>query len=416
MLLIPLIYFTLLGVYFYYKHRTWNLDIAATSLLVIISIFAIIIDIKDLYGPYGINIKSISLFGIMLYCVQWTFVLWLLHIISSVPLVRHDDFKNRLLYIALAFIAFNSIAMVWSQIPAIRGALIMDMAELREEYYQDMQGTGGSKIGYLMLIANIVTVPPFTTFALFFWFYLTCFSKVPFILRLGLFFASIVQAIISITSAGRAAFIYWSFDFYLLYAYFYQYLSRRIKYGINLTALAVIVLGISLFITITISRFEATTGIDRNPLDSLYGYAGQQINNFCSMFEYGGDAPFQTGRIFPLTSKILGQPLNLYTHYQNIHRAVSAINFNVFGTFGAVIYIDLGWFFYILFFILLYITIIYTKIKWSELKFHRVFFLIILIAFFSRSLFGWPFVGHYCTYALFSMIVFSILFRFRYRI
>ena len=41
MLLIPLLYFIGLGIYFYKKQQCWNIDIAAVSLLVLISFFAI---------------------------------------------------------------------------------------------------------------------------------------------------------------------------------------------------------------------------------------------------------------------------------------------------------------------------------------------------------------------------------------
>lgn len=37
MLLIPLLYFIGLGIYFYKKQQCWNIDIAAVSLLVLIS-------------------------------------------------------------------------------------------------------------------------------------------------------------------------------------------------------------------------------------------------------------------------------------------------------------------------------------------------------------------------------------------
>ena len=66
MLFIPLIYFILLGLYFYLQHRTWNLDLAATSILIAISFCAIMIDVNDIYGDYGINEYSVTVPTVLL--------------------------------------------------------------------------------------------------------------------------------------------------------------------------------------------------------------------------------------------------------------------------------------------------------------------------------------------------------------
>lgn len=413
MVFIPFIYFICIFLYIYYKQKSWNMDLAATTLLITISFFAIIIDIKDLYGEYGINNFSITAPTCILFCVQWTFVILLIKTICRLPLQKHIIIKEKLLYAFLFLITIASGLMIVTKITDIRDALIMDMADVREQHYSDLAAGASEGSNYFMLIPNILTCTPIPTAALFFWFYMKSFMKCPAILTTGILIASIVQAIIAIIMAGRAAMIYWAFDFFLLYSFFYQYLDKSIKKKINFTALAFGGLATLLFVSITVSRFGEGT---RDPLDSLYGYAGQHMNNFCAMFVHGSDAPISFDRIFPLTSKILGNQYDMMEHYENITSQIrSNIIVNVFDTFGGEIYLDLGWMGYIMFFFFMFIFTIMIQQKLTELKFHNVFILIIIIAFFTRGLFAWPFTNHYTTLALilthFSRYSFKYLFK-----
>ena len=117
MLLIPLLYFIGLGIYFYKKQQCWNIDIAAVSLLVFISFFAILIDVNDIYGMYGINENYITLPSILLYCIQWTIILLPIHYIANLPIEKHPEVKTKLLYI-LAIIISNCVTSLGS-LPSI---------------------------------------------------------------------------------------------------------------------------------------------------------------------------------------------------------------------------------------------------------------------------------------------------------
>ena len=390
------------------------MDLAATSLLIVISFFAILIDIKDIYGDYGINNYSITLPTVILFCIQWTFVIMLIRSICRRPLQKHIIIKEKLLYAFLFLITIASGIMIVTKITDIRDALIMDMADVRGQHYEDLAAGASDGSNYLMLIPNILTCTPIPTIALFFWFYMKSFMKCPTFLTTGILIASIVQAILAIIMAGRAAMIYWAFDFFMLYSFFYQYLAQSIKRKINLTALLFGGLAAFLFISITISRFGEGS---RDPLESLYGYAGQHVNNFCTMFVHASDSPFSIDRIFPLTSKIMGNQFDLMEHYTNITSHIrSDIFVNVFDTFGGEIYLDLGWVGYILFFLFMFIFTIIIQHRLTELKFHNVFILIIIIAFFTRGLFAWPFTNHYTPLALILTLFNRYLFKYIFKI
>lgn len=418
MLFIPLIYFIFIAAYFYYKHRCFNLDIAATLILIAVSFFSILIDLDDVYGSYGINEYAVTLPTVILYCAQWTLVLLPLHFISSIKLQKHEPHKLLFLSILIAIMVISSVVMIVTSMSEIKEALIMDMVDVYRQT-ATLHSMGGHKeSNYLMLLPQIFVAAPFPTMALFFWFYLKAFTKTPLIIRAGLLLASIVQAILSIISAGRGALIYWIFDFFLLFGYFYQYLSVRLKRGISIASLVIGGLIIGQLLIITISRFgeESGRGSEVDPLVSLYGYAGQHVNNFCAVISEGGDAPFQIGRVFPLTNKIVNhETFDLIQHYDNIHASVNII-VNVFDTFGGELYLDLGWFGYILFFLFLVFITQLIRYNWHELTFHRVFPVIVLIAFFTRSIFAWPFTGHYTTFALITVAITCLLFKYTFKI
>ena len=413
LLLIPLIYFSLLAALFFVKHRCLNLDIAACLLLIVISISSVMIDVNDLYGDYGINENSVTLPAILLYCLQWTFFLLPLHILSSIKLVRHDPVKTPLVYVLFGVLIVSSFVMIATSLSDIRDAIIMDAVDMYRENAALREISVKTDANYAMLLPQILVCAPFPTMALFFWFYSKTFTSVPLIIRVGLLLCSIVQAVLSIITAGRAALVYWVFDFFLIFAYFYQYLSKRLKMGMVIVSSVVGVFIVGQMVTVTVSRFGEESGSnERDPFESIYAYAGQHVNNFCADINEGADAPLQIGRVFPVTNRIINhENFDLIQHYENIHAKVDIL-VSVFDTFGGEVYLDFGWIGYIFLLMLMFVFSAVIKINWTELKFHRVFVLVILIAAFTRGLFAWPFVGFYTTLALF--ISFLIMKSFQY--
>ncbi len=416
MICIPFIYFAIIFILLYYKNKKWNLDIAATTLLIVISLAAIMIDITDIYGDYGINEYNITLPTIILFCIQWTMVLLPLHFISQLPMQKFPHIKRSMLIVFLILIAVSSIAMIVFNLEDIKEAMLMDAIDVSDQHYKDLsQGGKRTEANYFMFIPNILVSIPFPTLALFLWFYTKSFVKCPFIIRFGILVASIVQAIISIATAGRSAIIYWCFDFFLIYSFFHQYLDKKVKRFINVTAVTIGALIGTVFFIITFARFDIATRKDRNPFESIYGYAGQHINNFCHMFVEGADSPLQIDRIFPMTAKMTGTQFDLMEHYNNTEKFVPGLT-SVFDTFGAEVYLDLGWIGYICMLILLYLVAVVIRRNWAEISFHRIFFVVIAITFFTHGLFAWPFTGHYTTIALGLVLFTSYCFKYKFKV
>lgn len=414
MIVLPLLYFLSLGAYLLYKSRRWGLDVAAVSLLVAVSVFAIFIDVLDLYPNYGTNRASYNLFTIILFCAQWTLVLWPVSVISNRKLHPIDPVKLPMVKLLATGVVVSSLLMIYLYKDNIMDAMIMDVADAYAKH--SLGFDDGIETNMLLLLPQILINTPFPTIALFLFFYLAIFSKTNPVLMVGLLLASIVQAVIGIVQAGRSALIYWLFEFYLLFCYFYPYFSAKAK---RLLVTVAAVLGsaiMSMLVYVTIARFEEGTGKERDPLESAYAYAGQHINNFSTMIVEGADSPMQLDRIFPLFSKYaLGQQFDLNDHYLRTSSTVRA-DVNVFDTFGAEIYLDLGWFGYIAFFILWIILSLVVQSYWKETTLSRTLLVCVLIAFYTHGLFAWPFVGHYTTFAFFLLAVMYYLFNFRFKI
>ena len=136
MIVIPFIYFLVLFTYFAMRQKKWNMDLAATMILVIISLNAIFIDLYDIYGDYGINDNNITLPTLILFCIQWTLVLIPIHLLSNIPLQQHMAIKEKALYVFFVLMTLSSVLMIYNQASDIQTALVMDMAEVRQEHYQ----------------------------------------------------------------------------------------------------------------------------------------------------------------------------------------------------------------------------------------------------------------------------------------
>lgn len=415
MIALPFIYFIFLGVYFYKRNRQWGIDLAATSLLVVISFCAIMIEINNIYDDYGINRKSYNIFTLLLFCIQWTVAILPLHIISRKEFMPLGKVKRVSLYLlCVMMLAFSSI-LIQNSMEDIKMALIMDAVDVRTEHYNSLNEGVSKGSNYFMLLPQLCTNTPFPTIALVIWFYMYSFIKGKHLIKTCIILASVVQAVLSIIIAGRAAMVYWIFDFYLAYSLFYKYLNKSVKRAITTVAIAIFSIMISAMMVITFSRFDGETA-GRDPFDSIYGYAGQHINNFSIMFVEGWNTPLSLDRVFPFISKtFFHKQYDMNDHYLLISSHAKVVP-NVFDTFGAEVFLDLGIVAYVLLLTgLVGIAYLFNK-YWDKMYFYRVLLFGIYVAFVSHGIFAWPFTGHYTTMSMLLLLFFSFFFKFRFKI
>lgn len=414
MVYIPFIYFLILLLHFWRKSGRWSLDVAAVSVLLVILAAAIGIDALDLYDQYGCNRNCLNGTGITLFCLEWTLIFQLLHTVSSKELLPEiDPTKQKLLTFVMVTMVASICIAVGVKMSDIRLALGSDFGDVRNQHYDDLTfGTSKSGRNIFMYLPGIFAATPFPTLALLWWLYGLGFNKFPTWQRGLLLLVSTTHILTGILIAGRAAIIYWCIDFYLILCYFWPHITHAIR--VRITTIGTIVGGliVGMFLMVTIARFNNDRS---NPMYSLIGYAGQHLNNFCAVIEYGADAPMQTGRIFPLTNKILyGKTFNLYDHYGHIEDRLSIIVHN-FDTFGGEVYLDFGAIGLAILLLLLIYIVHYVKKYVQYITFPDLILLSIMIAFYSKGLFAWPFTGHYATLGILTTLLLYIALKYHFK-
>lgn len=415
MIYIPFLYFLLLQIYYYTKSHRWSMDVAAVSVIIPILVAAIGIDSLDLYGEYGCNDNNINLIGVMLFCVEWTIVLQAIHIVSHKKLPEAIDPSKVVIYqVGFWLMVVSAFIGVVVKMPDIITAVRSDALDVRSQHYDDLSFDSVSAgRNVFMYLPGIFTSIPFPSLALVWWFWGITFLHQSLFKNAMLIFVSLTQVLLAMLIAGRAAMIYWCIDFYLLACLFWPYMHLKQRSKIVTSAIVVGVAIVGMMVTITVARFEHGT---RNPIQSMIGYAGQHLNNFCSVIEYGDAAPTQIGRVFPLTYKLQGNRWRMAQHYENIEEVLPIIVHN-FDTFGGEVFLDFGPVGFIILLVLLAFVNQMLR-KMDSITFPDLIKIAILISFFGKGLFAWPFVGHYTTLGLMmSMCIYiSLKYNFKFKL
>ena len=410
MVYIPLIYFIILALHYYHKQRRWSAEIAAISVLILICLAAVIIDVKNLYGSFGCNENNLNLLGIIVFCLEWTILFQAFHILANKPIVMPNDIGQKKKDIFIVFMFVCVLIKILFHRDAIIQAMMEDPLSVKEAHYEDLEdGTIPSGRNFFMYLPSLFTATPYSTIALVWLFYGYTTRTYSTKHNLMLLFISFAPIAISIIIAGRAAIVYWTVEFYILMCLFWKDLSPKLHKLIIRTSMVFGSLIASVFFIITVSRFE-----DKSPFDSVVTYMGQPLNNFCTFLSYGQNAPLQIGRIFPLTYKFQGHHFMLVQHYQQINFACD-IKANVFSTFGGVVYIDLG-IGALVFLLLIMMYIVHFPLqRMQDINLPNTIWIAIILAFFSHGLFGWPFIGHYTTGALASLLCVYIWLNYNFK-
>lgn len=412
MIYIPFAYFLGLTIYMRRKEQRWSMGCAAASILVLISFFAILVDSLDLYGQFGINEKAYTLPTLLLFCFQWTITLLPLHYISKLEIktIPHD--KERLLHIFIWILIAAAFLVLFSFASDILKILSSgDFHSVRADHYDDMRNPfDDGKRNYFMVLPALLVSSCFQVFSLILAMYIFTFNAEKTRLGILMLFISTIGIILSINMAGRASIIYWFFHFYLVYSLFLPHIDKSIKRKIVITIGILSGIIILLLLAITFSRFDDG---GKNALESLIGYAGQHINNFCAAISFGGNSPHSSERIFPLVNKLLNQhTFYLADHYDRIESALPIMVHN-FDTFGAEVYLDFGWLGYFICMLCIAIIGIIVKNKWQSIEFYQLFILAIFINFYNYGLFAWPLIGHYTTASVLLSLIICVLFRYK---
>lgn len=408
---IPFIYFTLFLIWYWQKYHTIGIGFVAIAWVDISSFFSILADSHDLYGLWGINDYAITPFYAFLYCALWTIILYPITKLDSqdykLTIQKPQLFRYLCIFIciSIAFLMlFGDIRELITNGINLSGAENYDRSHDNSEIYQGRQR-------YLLWIPTIINVG--YPLSIICWFVSISICRQSKLLQWMILLFSMSKMLTGFFTGGRAEMLWWFLTFAMCYAFFRKYLQshqrKRIRVAFTI-GISIITIG---FLSITFSRFDASTDY---AIDSLLGYAGQSFNNFCAALPYSEFFKFRPERVLPLTTLLVNHThMDLFDYYELISNEYP-IQINVFFTMFPIVIMDAG-IFGLIIYLCVYLIIIHhfvlPKTGQQTIDFSSLIMLALVTLFVVQGMFHNPFYNHFnTTYALLS---FFLYFIFKYK-
>lgn len=351
--IIPIIWFSLLVIWFYRKEERIGIATTLTLFYLVSAVCGFFIDKYDLYGMFGVADKVVSIPGTILYCLGLTVLLFPFQYLHLSPGSKLQIDKPVLFKVIGYFMILCFIIFLIKHGSDIREASTKDFSEVKAEHYDDLgfAQDGGSQ-SFIFTIAGIVSSA--WSLCMLMWFISISFMRNSLFLNIGLLICSLQHVLQGILIAGRAAILYWAVCFACCIVIFYPLMEDTLKRRIRIGTIVLGTCFVLFFMAITASRFEDSA--DNGIAHSLIAYAGQPYNNFCAVYENAENLPFATDRIFPLFNKyILGHgQFHLKVYYDQIS-SIIGIPVNCFYTFMGGLLLNVGFFGIIIALIVYYI-------------------------------------------------------------
>ena len=407
---IPFIYFTLLLI-IHLINPKMRFGAGAMSLvwIDISALFSILLDARNLYGEWGCNDYALSLSSVVLYCALWTLILYPLTLLDEKDITISIS-KNRLFSVLCVCLIICTIIYVLGT--GAFSNIIEKLSMARHEAYSDsmdMSEIYKSKGQFLLWIPLVVSHS--WPLLLLCWFVSFCVCVQSWWIRMGLLISSLFMMISAYAGGGRAQLVWWIITFFIYFFLFLPNMNKQQKimgFGMSTIAGIGIIVGI---LSITLSRFDSSA--QDYALNSIIGYAGQSLNNFCAVLPYTDLSHIYLDRTFPLTNLLINHQIyNLHDYYDFLS-SYYPLQVNVFFTVFGCLLMDIGWLG-----LMIYLTVYILVFKYiflntdSHIDMSRLCILTIMICFPVRGIFGFPFSGHMNTLYILLSIGLYLLFKY----
>lgn len=409
--IIPVIWFSLLALWFYRKEEGIGIATTLTMFYLVSAACGLFIDRYDLYGSFGVADKVISIPGTILYCLGLTVLLYPFQYLRLSPGSKLQIDKPMLFKVIGYIMILCFIIFMINQGSAIREASAKDFSEVKAEHYDDLNfAQDGDSQSFIFTIAGIVSSA--WSLCLLMWFISITFMKNSIFFNIGLLVCSLQHVFQGIVIAGRAAILYWVVCFICCIVIFYPLMENTLKRRLRISTIVFGVCFVLFFLAITISRFEDS--VDNGVTHSLIAYAGQPYNNFCAVYENAENLPFATDRIFPLFNKyVLGHgQVHLAVYYDQIS-SIIGIPVNCFYTFMGGLLLNVGFWGIVLALIVYYICASKTiKAIHDDFTIYNMILMSLLVLVPIQGMFDLPFPYVSDSLVIFFTIGVFLLFKY----
>lgn len=410
---IPFIYFTLLLLW-HINRRDMRFGAGAMSLLCVdvSAFFSIILDARNLYGEFGCNPFALTIGGVLLYCLLWSLVLFPILKLDKKDIqmeITKPELLRILCIIAIVCVAIYIIGT--GAINLIQEKLLVSRAEAYENSMDNTQIYQGKRRFWLWIPMVFANASPM---CLLLWFISISIFPQPLWIRLGLLLSSLFLSIQAFAGGGRAHLIWFLETFAVCFCYFSNVMPRKRKVYVLTAGIAFsVVLLIGLLAT-TLSRFDSTAA--DYAFNSIIGYAGQNVNNFCVCLPYIDIGHVYGERVLPLLTFLrTGQPYDMSEYYSFLAQFYP-FQINVFFTMFGGLLMDMGVIglcIYLCFYLV--ITNYMASPRNQVLSTPQILMFALVVCVPIRGLYGYPFTTTNGTLYLFLIFFSYILFRYTFK-
>lgn len=372
MITIPFIYFSLLSLFCYHKHRQMDLATIISLMFAVSGFFSILLDANDLRYDDTYSYE-ISLFPAVIYCFLLTICILPISKCYVVDHIQLKPIRNVVFLKVISFVVlFWFISSTYMARNDIMHVLLGDMADIRHDLYAGISTSTWmsslpAPIRFVYACLNFIFGCPWTL--IFLGFYSLISPNIKKYHSYIFFLASLSGPLNGIIGADRSQVAYWMISIFLLFWMFKSYIPYKIKKKLYLYGLLILGALVLYLVAMTVSRFDGRDDTGGS-LGSLYSYFGQPYINFCYFFDKY-DLPFQHwGILFPFTSQYIFDVKAGGTVIQQQMTLLSGKSTGVFYTFIGHIMIALGQTLSIV------ITLLYSIVSsrlLRNLQFRRVF-------------------------------------------
>lgn len=342
---IPFIFFTALTVYWWHRHKTFDVCVYMSSLYAFISFCCLFLVYGDMLGDGGIlfDEKDIELNFIptALFCLLIALSMLPFSLLYSQDLKRITVSMSWVLDIVswglIAVSLLNLYLVADSTLDILQG----DLDAVRQAHYEGVQTPAQLKAEsmpsilkylYYLNMSTILSLPLF--------FYYLCFEKEKaWWFKVMLFFSSLSFPIAGIQAADRTEFTFYAMMMLyclIFYRKFFTKTHKRILAGIGIPFLALILIYV---VSVSVARFEDRK--DGGAATSALQYAGQGYLNFCFFWEKAKFDEIATEREFPLINHTFFK-IDSNADRRGERAGKQGFHISVFATFIGDVLLDLS--------------------------------------------------------------------------
>ncbi len=346
MALFPFLYFTALTIYWWIKHRGFDVCVYISALYAFTSACAAAIVLGDLvdtengllFDAYDLELGIIPT---LLYCAIITAGIFPFSMVFNKEIKRAEAPSSFILegFCWLLFFIFliSFYLIADSTIEILSG----DLSTVRSDHYDGIESPAEIKaqslhpfFGYVLYFrqATILGLPLF--------FYYHCFGHKPWWFKAMLIITSLCLPIYGMQMADRTEFTFYGMMYIFCLIFFKKFLTRRFKRRLFAFGSPFIIAALIYLVAVSQARFAQGDDNEKAYISALH-YAGQSYLNFCYFWEHAKFEHIAPEREFPFTSHTFFG-IDCDTDRRFERSGQQGFQITVFATFAGDIMLDLS--------------------------------------------------------------------------